>query len=277
MPEENNDEGNPPKEKERTIRVKVDGTAKQIEDLQKELQQLKEAKEAEVSEWKKKAEEAEEGSAEAEKYKEIVAELAKKEYEKEKGLLVEAVEKSVEDGFLTDERANEFKDILAEAEEKGEGPQTVDKIKFMMNSLREAYEVVGKKMKEDLEAAGLTEGDITRAKERTQRTAPSKGVVSLLPRGKGGDSIWTKEYENAKDFVMDLYDAIRMEKDPLKKQKLEDARDELWRKLWKSEVQEYKLHGKFDALSGLGPSEILPERDKHLRRMIEKLTSTKGE
>ena len=279
MPEENNDEGNDPKEgKERRIRVTVDGATKQIEELQKELQQLKEEKEAEVAEWKKKAEEAEEGSAEAEKYKEIVAELAKKEYEKEKGLLVEAVDNAVENKFLTDERANEFKDILAEAEEKGEGPQRLNEIKFMINSLKEAYQVVGDKMKQDLAEAGITEGDITRGKERLQRTKPrSSGSVSLLSKGVGGDSIWSKEYESAKEFVLDLYTAIREEKDPIKKQKLEDARDELWRKLWQSEVQEYKLHGKFDALSGLGPSEILPERDKHLRRMIEKLTSTKGE
>jgi len=248
---------------ERVVRVKVDG-AEKLEELKEKHKATEEKYQKEINEYKKKLEDAEAKSGEAEKYKKTLEELAQKEYEEKKEATLSTLEERR--AVLGDEKVDELKEMIDEG-----GPEKLDRVMYWTDSLAEALIIAKEQVEKELKDAGLTREDIEKGKEsqKKQKKKVSKGSISLLPalRKRGEGDIWSREYDdkNPAEFVNDLYTAIRTETDPVKKEKLEEARDNLWRLLWEGEVKSYRRSGR----SGIEfPREYIldPEARKILKR-----------
>jgi len=150
-----------PDDKERKLIVQVDKSG-ELEKLKKEMAEIKEKHKKELE---AKVKEAEAKGETAEKYKTMLENMAEKEFQEQKETLTKTLDEQVEQGVLPQEKADELKDMLAEAEEN-KNYEKIDQIMFMANSLKEAMTIASDRVKKELEDAGLTEGDISKARAR---------------------------------------------------------------------------------------------------------------
>jgi len=249
---------------ERRIVVEVDKKG-ELEKLKAEMELIKEERKKEVEQLKKEAEAKGES---AEKYKTMLETIAEKEFQSQKEALTKTLDEQLEQGFLPEEKVNELKEMIAEAEEKKDY-EMIDRINYMATSLKEAMTIASERMKQELEQAGLTEEDIDKARTRKGAKKVSTGVVSLIPKLKKSGEIWDREYsediEGGKQLIEDLYAEIRAEKskpqpDVTRLSKLEEARNELWRKLWEGEVEGYRTGRGFKVFEK-APREYVLEKD----------------
>jgi len=265
----NDDEGGGTEE--RKIRVTVD-KSKELEKLQKEMAEIKEKHKQELE---AKVKEAEAKGETAEKYKTMLETIAEKEFQEQKETLTKTLDEQLEQGLLPEEKVNELKDMIAKAEEEKDY-EMIDRINYMATSLKEAMTIASTKIKEDLEKAGLTEEDISRARAKQSAKGVSTGVVSLIPKLKKSGDIFDREYEEgiegAKQLVEDLYAEIRAEKakqqpDLARLSKLEEARNELWRKLWSGEVERYEAGRGYGVFEKAPREYILQKEDREAMKM----------
>jgi len=265
----NDDEGN--KGGERRIVVEVDKKG-ELEKLQKELEDIKKKHKEELE---AKVKEAEAKGETAEKYKTMLETIAEKEFQEQKETLTKTLDEQLEQGFLPEEKVNELKDMIAKAEEEKDY-EMIDRINYMATSLKEAMTIASTKVKEELEQAGLTEEDIDRARAKKGAKTVSTGVVSLIPKLKKSGDIFDREYEEgidgAKQLVEDLYTAIREEKskpqpDLARLRKLEEARNELWRKLWSGEVERYEAGRGYGVFEKAPKEYVLLKEDREALKM----------
>jgi len=227
-----------PKEGERVIKVNVAGGQKELERMKKRMEEIEEASNKKIADMQKELDKSKASAEKAEKLEKTLKDLAQKEYEEKN----EEVKKTLEEKreLLGDEKVDELLDKLDTG-----GPEVLEKVMFITQSMTDALSIASERVKKELDAAGITQEDLEKKKGEKTKKKVSSGVVSLLPTiSKGGGDIWTREYEDAYEFVNDLYSAHRNEADPTKKAKLNDAISELWRKLWESEVKEYRRTGR---------------------------------
>jgi len=226
-----------PKDEGRSIKVSVEGGKAELERMKKRMEEIEEANNKKIAEMQKELDKSKADAEKAEKLEKTLKELAQKEYEEKS----EEVKKTLEEKreLLGDEKVDELLEKLEDG-----GPEVLEKVMFITQSMTDALSIASDRVKKELEAAGITQKDLDKSKA-DKKKKPSTGVVSLLPTiRKGGEDIWTKEYEDAYEFVTDLYAAHRNETDPTKKARLNDAISELWRKLWEGEVKEYRRSGR---------------------------------
>jgi len=249
----NDDEG-----KGRSINVNIKGGTKEIERLQKEMKRIEKEREKETAEYEKKIAEAGGNKDEVERLKGILKELADKEFEEKRTELRKTVEES--ESLIGKDKLGE---LLDEIDDEEFTPERLEKTRIMINTFKQAFEVAQERMKKELEDAGLADTLGKRKEEdKDKKKAISKGVASMLPSLKGLD-IWTREFDDPRDFVTALYTSIATEKDPIKKQKLQQARDNLWRLLVKAETKQFRQSGRFSDF----PSTMI--LDKEAERILK--------
>jgi len=265
----NDDEGGGTEE--RKIRVTVD-KSKELEKLQKEMAEIKEKHKQELE---AKVKEAEAKGETAEKYKTMLETIAEKEFQEQKETLTKTLDEQLEQGLLPEEKVNELKDMIAKAEEEKDY-EMIDRITYMATSLKEAMTIASDRVKKELEDAGLTEDDLDKARAKKGEKKVSTGIVSLLPKLKKSGDIFDREYpdgpEGGKQLVEDLYAAIRAEKakpqpDLARLEKLKEARNELWRKMWSGEVEGYEAGRGFSVFDKAPKEYILLKEDREALKM----------
>ena len=247
----------------RTVTVKVD-KSEELKKLKEDMAKIEADHAKEKAILEKKAAEAEGNKEEVERLKGILDDLAKKEFEDQRGVLRKSVEGSKE--TLGDDKTQELLDLI-DSEDFDAGK--LERTKIMMDSLSEAFKIVDKKYETKLKEAGVTEADIEKGKKDKEKDKISTGVVSLLSKLKmrGEGDIWTREFDSWEEMVNGLYNEARTETDAIKKQKLEDAINQLWRIMLKGEAKTYRSTGKYTDL----PPMILDEEAKRILKEKGKL------
>lgn len=223
------------------IHVSLTGGKAELDRMKERMAEIEKEKDAEIAEMQKELEKGKLTAKKAEELEKKLQELADQEREEKRTEMKTTIEGTREK--LGDEKTDELLEQLEKADAK-----ELEKIIFVATSLTDAFDLAQKTITEQLKQAGLTQEEIDKKIKDKKTKKPSKGSVSLLPpllKGKG-DSVLTREYESYYDMIEDLYTAIRTETDATKKQKLEEARDNLWRKLWEGEAKEHRRTGSYN-------------------------------
>jgi hypothetical protein len=232
--------------REKTYHVEVTGTKDK-----EELQRLKEAQEKwkrEKQEFMEKIASAQATQEERDKYKEQLQQIAQQEFEEKKTKLTDMV--NTQKNVLG---AEKYDEIMATINAEDFTPEKLDRVYTMITSLSDALMFIEDKYKTELEKRGY---DLNAPEDPTFREKrKSSGIVSLRPPKRkllDGD-ILTKEFADGDgSSILELYQSIRDEKDPIKKRKLEKIRDELWRMMVRSEREQYEKTRQFT---------IIPEQE----------------
>ena len=223
------------------IHVSLEGGKAELDRMRKRMEEIEQGKDAEINKLQEELEKTKLTAEKAKELQETLDKLAEQEREEKRAEMKTTIEGSREK--LGDEKTDELLEQLEKADAK-----ELERIMFVATSLTDAWDKAKQLVDEQLTKAGLTQKSVeVKIKEKEkQKKKPSTGTVTLLPPLKKGDSVLTREYEDPFQMVEDLYTAIRTETDVTKKQKLEEVRDELWRKLWEGEAKEYRRTGRYN-------------------------------
>jgi len=208
---------------EKTIKVEVAGAKEELERMKKDMEEVKRKHAEEKAKLEADVAKGKASEKEKEKLKKTLKDLADKEFDERKQELLNRVEKDKEN--LGEER---YDDLVEKINSEEFTPVKLDATMQMLDFLNEA---------------------LTAAKEKyetTQSTETKTGKTKKTPAGKATiktktgeeENIFTREYADneGKQFAKDLYAAWRNEKDPQKKAELNEAINNVWRKIWRAEV-----------------------------------------
>jgi len=205
---------------EKKITVEVAGAKEELERMKKEMEKITKEHAEEKTRLEAEVAKGKEDAKEKEKLAKTLKDLADKEFAEKKQELLNRVEQDKEN--LGEER---YDDLVERINAEEFGPPQLDATMQMLDFLSDAITSVKEKYKP-------VEDDQTKQKAKT----PS-GKATIKTKTVGEDeTIFTREYEDPKQFVEDLYSAWRNEKDPNKKAEYNEAINNIWRKIWRTEV-----------------------------------------
>lgn len=205
---------------EKTIKVEVAGAKEELERMKTEMERIKKEHADEKTRLEANVAKGKADAKEKEKLQKTLKELADKEFEEKKQELLNHVEGSKEN--IGEER---YDDLVERINSEEFTPVKLDATMQMLDFLNEAITAAQEKLMPK-EPTG---------KGKTKKPA---GKATIKPKITGGekDDIFTTEYDDPRKFVDELYKAWRTEKDPDKKAELNEAINEIWRKIWRTEV-----------------------------------------
>jgi len=209
---------------EKTIKVEVAGAKEELERMKKDMEEVKRKHAEEKAKLEADVAKGKADAKEKEKLQKTLKDLADKEFDEKKQELLNRVEKDKEN--LGEER---YDDLVEKINSEEFTPVKLDATMQMLDFLNDALTAA----KEKYETAQSTETKTGKTKK-----TPAGKVTIKTKTGGDEENIFTREYADneGRQFAEDLYAAWRNETDPQKKAELNEAINNVWRKIWRAEV-----------------------------------------